>query len=46
VGLKRKIRVGVIDDSALVRTIISDILKTDDRFEIVGTGRNGVECLK
>lgn len=45
-GLKRKIRVGVIDDSALVRTIISDILKTDDRFEIVGTGRNGVECLE
>ncbi len=36
-----KIRVLVVDDSALVRRILTDILESDPEIEIVGTASNG-----
>ena len=40
-----KIRVLVVDDSALMRKILGDILSSDPRIEVVGTARNGVDGL-
>ena len=40
-----KIRVLVVDDSALMRTLIGDILKSDSRIEVAGTARDGREAL-
>ena len=40
-----KIRVLVVDDSALMRQFISDILKSDPRLEVVGTARDGKDAL-
>ncbi|TAL38702.1 MAG: chemotaxis response regulator protein-glutamate methylesterase [Spirochaetes bacterium] len=36
-----KIKVLVVDDSALVRKIISDVLQRDPEIEVVGTANNG-----
>ncbi|MDD6208756.1 MAG: chemotaxis-specific protein-glutamate methyltransferase CheB [Clostridiales bacterium] len=36
----------VIDDSALMRKVISDIIEPDDRFHVEDTARNGVEGLQ
>lgn len=41
-----KIRVLVVDDSALMRRRISDILNTDSQIQVIGTARNGEEALK
>ncbi len=41
-----KIRVLVVDDSALMRQFISDILKSDPRIEVVGTAKDGKDALK
>lgn len=38
-------RVLVVDDSALMRRIITDILKSDPAVNVVGTARNGMEAL-
>ena len=35
----------VIDDSALMRKVLSDIIESDDRFHVEDTARNGVEGL-
>ncbi|MFS0561189.1 chemotaxis response regulator protein-glutamate methylesterase [Terribacillus sp. 179-K 1B1 HS] len=40
-----KIRVLVVDDSAFMRKIISDLLNSDDRLEVIGTARNGKDGL-
>jgi len=40
------IRVLVVDDSALVRRILTKALSNDPGIEIVGTARNGVEALE
>ena len=40
-----KIRVLVVDDSALMRQFISDILRTDPRIEVAGTARDGKDAL-
>ncbi|WP_077309540.1 protein-glutamate methylesterase/protein-glutamine glutaminase [Terribacillus halophilus] len=40
-----KIRVLVVDDSAFMRKIISDLLNGDDRLEVIGTARNGQDGL-
>lgn len=40
------IKVMIVDDSALIRKLLSDILKTDPDIEIVGTARNGEDALK
>ncbi|MBQ7169344.1 MAG: chemotaxis response regulator protein-glutamate methylesterase [Synergistaceae bacterium] len=40
-----RIRVLVVDDSALMRQFISDILRTDPRIEVAGTARDGRDAL-
>ena len=40
-----KIRVLVVDDSALMRKIISDMINDDPSMEAVGTARNGEDLL-
>ena len=39
------IRVLVVDDSALVRQIVTHVLSEAPRMEVVGTARNGVEAV-
>lgn len=41
-----KIRVLVIDDSAFMRRIITEMINEDSDLEVVGTARNGEEALK
>lgn len=41
-----KIRVLIVDDSALMRTLISDILKSDPRIEIIGMARDGKDAIE
>ncbi|PAD40081.1 chemotaxis response regulator protein-glutamate methylesterase [Terribacillus sp. 7520-G] len=41
-----KIRVLVVDDSAFMRKIISDLLNGDERLEVIGTARNGKDGLE
>ena len=40
-----RIKVLVVDDSALMRQFIGDILRTDARIEVCGTARNGQDAL-
>ncbi|MBP2240147.1 chemotaxis response regulator CheB [Cytobacillus eiseniae] len=40
-----KISVLVVDDSAFMRKLISDFLSEDSRIEIIGTARNGKDCI-
>lgn len=40
-----KIRVLVVDDSAFMRKVISDIINKDTELELVGTARNGKDAL-
>ena len=37
----RRIRVLVVDDSVVVRRLVSDVISADQRFEVVGTAANG-----
>ncbi|HQE66304.1 MAG TPA: response regulator, partial [Bacillota bacterium] len=41
-----KIRVLIIDDSAFMRVVISDMIKSDADIEVAGTARNGKEGLE
>jgi len=41
-----KIKVMVVDDSALMRKLISEILSSDPSIEIVAKARNGLEALE
>ncbi len=41
-----KIRVLVVDDSAFMRHVISDILSSDPRMEVVGTARDGLQAIE
>lgn len=43
---RKEIRVLVVDDSALMRQFISDILNSDPRLEVCGTARDGQDALK
>lgn len=43
---RAKKKVVVIDDSAFMRRVISDIINSDERLEVVGTAINGKEGLK
>lgn len=40
------IRVLIVDDSALIRTVIRDILELDGEIKVVGIARNGKEALE
>ena len=40
------IRILVIDDSAFMRKVLSDLFKSQPDFEVVDTGRNGVEAIE
>lgn len=44
-GMK-KVRVLVVDDSALMRKLIPQMLETDSSIEVVGTAMDGTFCLK
>lgn len=39
----QRIRTVLIEDSAFMRKVISDIIKTDDSIELIGIARNGQE---
>ena len=41
-----KVRVLVVDDSALMRKLIPQMLRADDSIEVVGTAMDGTFCLK
>lgn len=42
----KQIRALVIDDSAFMRKMLSDILESDHRIKVVGTARNGEDGLR
>ena len=42
----RKIKILVVDDSAFMRRVISDIINSDYRFTVIGTAKNGEEGLE
>ena len=42
----KRLRILVVDDSALVRKTIRELLATDERFEVVGEAGNGCEALQ
>jgi two-component system, chemotaxis family, protein-glutamate methylesterase/glutaminase len=44
--MDRKIRVLVVDDSFLMRKIISDIINSDPELEVVGKAKDGQEALE
>ncbi len=41
-----KVQVLVVDDSALMRKLISDLLESDPRIEVMDTARDGVEAVE
>lgn len=42
----KKIKALVVDDSALMRKLLGDILTSDPRIELVGTAKDGVDALE
>lgn len=42
----KKIRVLVVDDSAFMRKLISDILANDHRIQVIGIAKNGQDALQ
>ena len=42
----RRSTVLVVDDSAFMRKVISEIIEASEDFEVVGTARNGLDALK
>lgn len=42
----RKVRVLVVDDSLMMRALISDIVKRQDGMDVVGTADNGIAALE
>jgi two-component system, chemotaxis family, protein-glutamate methylesterase/glutaminase len=42
----KRVRVAVVDDSALVRKTVRRLLEADPRFEVVAQGANGAEALE
>ena len=44
--MSQTIKVLVVDDSAFIRTIVSDILSSDSQIEVVATARDGQEAIE
>ncbi len=44
--MPRKIRVLIVDDSALVRKLLRDVISADPGMEVVGVAANGVEAIR
>lgn len=44
--MPQKIRVLVVDDSALVRKLLMDVINGDSETEVIGTASNGVEAIR
>ncbi len=44
--MSNKIKVLIVDDSALVRRLLRDIMTDDPDLEVVGTASNGVEAIR
>ncbi|MFA9456074.1 chemotaxis response regulator protein-glutamate methylesterase [Halalkalibacter sp. AB-rgal2] len=44
--MNKLIRVLVVDDSAFMRKVISDIINSDTRMEVIATGRHGGDAIK
>jgi len=42
----KKITVLIVDDSALVRQLLVDMISQDDELEVAGIARNGVEAIR
>lgn len=42
----RPLRVLVVDDSAFMRRVISEIISSDSRFEVCGMARDGMDALR
>ncbi|MCK9443591.1 MAG: chemotaxis response regulator protein-glutamate methylesterase [Tissierellaceae bacterium] len=40
------IRVLIVDDSALIRRILTDILQSDDEIKVIGTAKDGKDALE
>jgi len=40
-----QIRIVVADDDEAIRTVLSEVMRSDDRFEVVGEAADGVELL-
>ncbi len=45
INVERTIQVLVVDDSAFMRKVISDMLNQDPRIHVIGTARNGQDAL-
>jgi two-component system chemotaxis response regulator CheB len=43
---KDRVRVLIVDDSALMRKLIGDVLATEPEIEVVGTARTGAEAVE
>lgn len=44
--MPEKIKVLIVDDSALMRKILKEILMTDNEIEVVGTARDGADAIE
>jgi len=44
--LEKKITVLIVDDSALVRQLLTDMISQDHEMEVAGVARDGVEAIK
>ncbi len=44
--MSQKIRVLIVDDSALVRKLLRDVISADEDMVVVGTASNGVEAIQ
>ncbi len=44
--LAKKIKVLIVDDSALMRKVLKEILMTDKEIEVVGTARDGEDAIE
>jgi len=42
----KKINVLVVDDSAFMRKVVTDIIKLDNELEVIGSARNGKEAIE